>query len=161
LRPPRRRRKRSCPLLRQPRRAGGVHAAGRGVSRRRAPRARRGGRGGGAAAGHRGPRPPLRRAQRRPPAPPRHVQRAPRPGPAAVARCAVAGPSTAETRARFDALMDRLRTSPAILMGPAGTLAVTYSLVVAVVFELLNAAPTWPLLAQALQHLDEGDTVGF
>ena len=80
---------------------------------------------------------------------------------AGVARCAFAGPSTAETRAKFDALMDRLRTSPAILIGPAGTLTVTYSLVVAVVFELLNAAPTWPLLAHALQHLDEGDTVGF
>ena len=80
---------------------------------------------------------------------------------AGVAHCAFAAPSTVETRAKFDALMNRLRTSPAVLMGPAGTLTVTYSLVVAVVFELLNAAPTWPLLAQALQHLDEGDTVGF
>src|SRR5829696_3492410 len=80
---------------------------------------------------------------------------------AGVARCAFAAPSTVETRAKFDALMDRLRTSPAILIGPAGTLTVTYSLVVAVVFELLNSAPTWPLLAQALQHLAEGDTVGF
>jgi pimeloyl-ACP methyl ester carboxylesterase len=80
---------------------------------------------------------------------------------AGVARCAFAGPSAAATRARFDALMDRLRTSPAILIGPAGTLTVTYSFVLDSVFQLLYQPPTWPILAQALQHLDEGDTVGF
>lgn len=80
---------------------------------------------------------------------------------AGVARCAFAAPSTAETRAQFDALLDGLRTSPAILIGPAGTLTVTATLVVASVFQLLYQPPTWPVLAQALQQLDEGDTVGF
>jgi pimeloyl-ACP methyl ester carboxylesterase len=80
---------------------------------------------------------------------------------AGVARCAFAAPSAAETRARFDALMDRLRTSPAILIGPAGTLTVSYSLVVGFVFNLLYQPPTWPILTQALQQLDEGDTAGF
>ncbi|HEY7063570.1 MAG TPA: alpha/beta hydrolase [Chloroflexota bacterium] len=80
---------------------------------------------------------------------------------AGVARCAFAAPSTAATRAKFDALMDRLRTSPAILIGPAGTLTVSYSLVVATLFQLLSGPPTWPVLAQALQQLDEGDTAAF
>jgi pimeloyl-ACP methyl ester carboxylesterase len=80
---------------------------------------------------------------------------------AGVARCAFAAPSTAETRAKFDALLDRLRTSPAMLIGPAGTLTVTYSLVLDSVFQLLYQPPTWAIVAQALQQLDEGDTVGF
>jgi pimeloyl-ACP methyl ester carboxylesterase len=80
---------------------------------------------------------------------------------AGVARCAFAGPSTAETRAKFDALMDRLRTSPAILIGPAGTLTVSYSLVIGFVFRALYQTPIWPILAQALQQLDEGDAVAF
>ena len=80
---------------------------------------------------------------------------------AGVARCAFAGSSAAETRAKFDALVERLRTSPAILIGPAGTLTVSYSLVVGFVIRLLYRPPTWPILAQALQLLDEGDTVGF
>jgi pimeloyl-ACP methyl ester carboxylesterase len=80
---------------------------------------------------------------------------------AGVTRCAFAAPSAAETRHKFDALMDRLRTRPAILIGPAGTLTVSYSLVVGAVFNLLYQPPTWPIVAQALQHLDEGDTVGF
>src|SRR3712207_1374927 len=65
---------------------------------------------------------------------------------AGVARCAFAGPSTAETRAKFDALLDRLQTSPAILIGAAGTLTVSYSLVIGLVFQVLYAAPIWPLL---------------
>jgi pimeloyl-ACP methyl ester carboxylesterase len=77
------------------------------------------------------------------------------------ARCAFAAPSAAETRVKFDALLDRLRTRPAILSGPAGTLTVTSSLVLDSVFQLLYQPPTWPLLAQALQDLNEGDTVGF
>jgi pimeloyl-ACP methyl ester carboxylesterase len=80
---------------------------------------------------------------------------------AGVARCAFAAPSAAETRAKFDALMARLRAQPAILMGPAGTLTVTYSLVLDSVFQLLYQDATWPLLMQALQHLYEGDTAGF
>src|SRR5262249_31137771 len=80
---------------------------------------------------------------------------------AGVARCAFAAPSTAATPAKLDALMGRRRTSPAILIGPAGTLTVSYSLVVATLFQLLSGPPTWPVLAQALQQLDEGDTVAF
>src|SRR3954447_20139198 len=73
---------------------------------------------------------------------------------AGVARCAFAGPSAMETRARAAPPTARLRTSPAILMGPAGTLTVTYSLVLGTVFQLLYAPSTWPILAQALQYLD-------
>jgi pimeloyl-ACP methyl ester carboxylesterase len=80
---------------------------------------------------------------------------------AGVAGCAFAAPSTAETSAKFDALLDRLRTDPATLIGPAGTLTVSRSLVIATVFQLLYADPTWSDLAQALQQLDEGDTLGF
>src|SRR5205823_3352573 len=39
---------------------------------------------------------------------------------AGVARCAFAAPSAAETRAKFDALMDRLRAQPSALTSPAG-----------------------------------------
>ena len=45
-------------------------------------------------------------------------------------RCAFAAGSAAETREKFDALMNRLRTEPMIVQGPAGTLTITYSLVV-------------------------------
>ena len=57
--------------------------------------------------------------------------------------------------------MDRLRTEPVIAQGPAGTLTVTYSLVVDTVRGALYAAPLWSDLAQGLQRLEEGDAVGF
>ena len=81
---------------------------------------------------------------------------------AGVARCAFAAPSAAETRAKFDALMDRLRDEPRHPDRPgrhADASPIRSSS--AVVFNLLYPPPTWPILAQALQHLDEGDTVGF
>jgi pimeloyl-ACP methyl ester carboxylesterase len=83
--------------------------------------------------------------------------------------CAVAGPaycpfaakSAATTREKFAALMDRVRAEPVIAQGPAGTLTVTYSLVVDTVRGALYAAPLWSDLAQGLQRLAEGDAVGF
>ena len=85
------------------------------------------------------------------------------------ARCAAAGAnhcpfaaaSAAETRARFDTLMARLRAEPMVVQGPAGTLTVTYSLVVETVRGALYAAPAWSDLALGLQRLDEGDAAGF
>jgi pimeloyl-ACP methyl ester carboxylesterase len=76
-------------------------------------------------------------------------------------RCAFAAPSAAETREKFNALMDRLRTEPMVVQGLAGTLTVTYSLVDTTVFIKLYAAPTWSGLAQGLQRLEEGDAAGF
>jgi hypothetical protein len=57
--------------------------------------------------------------------------------------------------------MDRVRAEPVIAQGPAGTLTVTYSLVVDTVRGALYAAPMWSGLAQGLQRLAEGDAVGF
>jgi pimeloyl-ACP methyl ester carboxylesterase len=86
-----------------------------------------------------------------------------------IEQCAAAGPdfcafaesSAAETRAKFDALMDRLRQEPMIAHGPAGTLTVTYSIAIETVRGAFYAAPTWSGLAQGLQRLDEGDAAGF
>ena len=76
-------------------------------------------------------------------------------------RCAFAAPSAAETRGKFDTLMDRLRTEPMIVQGPAGTLTVTYSLVVDLLWQTLYHADAWPIMAGALQRLEDGDAVGF
>jgi pimeloyl-ACP methyl ester carboxylesterase len=76
-------------------------------------------------------------------------------------RCAFAAPSAAETSAKFDALMDRLRAEPMVVQGLAGTLTVTYSLVDVTVWVALYSAPTWSRLAQGLQALEEGDAAGF
>ena len=76
-------------------------------------------------------------------------------------RCAFAAGSAAETREKFDALMDRLRSEPMIVQGPAGTLTVTYSLVVDLMWQTLYRAPAWPIMAGALQRLEDGDTAGF
>jgi pimeloyl-ACP methyl ester carboxylesterase len=76
-------------------------------------------------------------------------------------QCAFAAASAAETREKFDALMDRLRTEPMVVLGPAGTLTVTYSIVVDTLFNALYAAPKWAGLAQGLQRLEEGDAAGF
>jgi pimeloyl-ACP methyl ester carboxylesterase len=76
-------------------------------------------------------------------------------------QCAFAAANEAETRAKFDALMDRLRTEPMVVLGPAGTLTVTYSIVVDTLFNALYAAPKWAGLAQGLQRLEEGDAAGF
>jgi pimeloyl-ACP methyl ester carboxylesterase len=84
-------------------------------------------------------------------------------------RCAAAGPdqcafaaaNAAATRAKFDALMNRLRTEPMVVQGPAGTLTVSYSIVVDTLFNALFAAPKWAGLAQGLQRLEEGDAAGF
>jgi pimeloyl-ACP methyl ester carboxylesterase len=75
--------------------------------------------------------------------------------------CPFAAESAAATRAKFAALMDRLRAEPVIAQGPAGTLTVTYSLTVETVRGALYAAPLWSSLAQGLQRLAEGDAVGF
>ena len=75
--------------------------------------------------------------------------------------CAFAAASAAATRARFDALMERLRAAPVVAQGPAGTLTVTYSLVVDTARGALYAAPMWSDLARGLQRLEEGDAVGF
>lgn len=84
-------------------------------------------------------------------------------------RCAAAGPdhcafaaaSAAETSAKFDALMDRLRAEPMAVLGPAGTLTVTYSIVDDTLWQALYAAPKWSALAQGLQRLEEGNAAGF
>ena len=86
-----------------------------------------------------------------------------------IARCADAGPSycafaaasAADTRARFDALMDRLRTEPVVASSAAGTLTITYSIAIEAVRGALYAAPTWSGLAQGLQLLEGGDAAGF
>ncbi len=75
--------------------------------------------------------------------------------------CAFAAPSAEETRGKFDDLMDRVLTEPVIAYGPAGTLTVTYSLVVDTVRGALYTASAWSDLAQGLQRLEEGDAVGF
>ena len=75
--------------------------------------------------------------------------------------CAFAAPSAAATGAKFDALMERLRAEPMVVQGVAGTLTVTYSIVIDVVWISLYAAPTWSDLAQGLQRLEEGDAAGF
>jgi pimeloyl-ACP methyl ester carboxylesterase len=80
---------------------------------------------------------------------------------AGVSRCAFAAPTNEETGAKFDALMERLRTDPAVAVGVAGTLTVTYSLVVWAVWNALYAAPAWAGIAQGLQHLHDGDAAGF
>jgi hypothetical protein len=76
------------------------------------------------------------------------------------ARCAFAAPSAAETRAKFDALMDRLRAQPSALIGPAGPPTLTYSAVLDIVWMALYVPPSWPQLAQLLEQLHEGDTAG-
>jgi len=80
---------------------------------------------------------------------------------AGAERCAFAAPTTEETGAKFDALMERLRTDPAMAVGVAGTLTVTYSLVDYVVWNALYSAPAWADIAQGLQHLHDGDAAGF
>ena len=75
--------------------------------------------------------------------------------------CAFAAESADATRAKFDALTERLLVAPMIVQGPAGTLTVTYSLVVETVRGSLYAAPLWSGLGQGLQRLEEGDAVGF
>jgi pimeloyl-ACP methyl ester carboxylesterase len=75
--------------------------------------------------------------------------------------CAFAAASAAETREKFDALMDRLWTEPMVVQGPAGTLTLTYSIVEDTLFNALYAAPKWSALAQGLQRLEEGDAAGF
>ena len=76
-------------------------------------------------------------------------------------RCAFAEVTTEATQAKFDDLMARLRAEPVTLSGPAGTLSVTYSFVISLVFSSLYSDPDWPMIATALQHLAEGDTDGF
>lgn len=86
-----------------------------------------------------------------------------------LADCAAAGPegcpfaaaNEAETREKFDALMARVLAEPVVAQGPAGTLTVTYSLVVDTVRGALYAAPMWSSLAEGLQRLEEGDAAGF
>jgi pimeloyl-ACP methyl ester carboxylesterase len=80
---------------------------------------------------------------------------------AGAAHCPFAAATAGETMAKFDAIMARLRAEPMVVTGPAGTLRVTYSLVVFTVFSVLYGTPEWPLLAEALQKLDEDDAVGF
>jgi pimeloyl-ACP methyl ester carboxylesterase len=75
--------------------------------------------------------------------------------------CAFAAPSATETRDKFDALMERLRAEPMAVLGPSGTLTVTYSIVMGTLFDALYAAPKWSGLAQGLQRLEEGDAAGF
>lgn len=75
--------------------------------------------------------------------------------------CAFAAPTAEETEAKFDDLMAQLRADPAMAVGPAGTLEVTYSLVIFVVWNALYSAPAWANMAQALQHLHDGDAAGF
>ena len=75
--------------------------------------------------------------------------------------CAFAAPTTVETEAKFDALMERLRAEPAVAVGPAGTLTVTYSLVLWSVWNALYSAPAWANLAQGLQHLHDGNAAAF
>ena len=57
--------------------------------------------------------------------------------------------------------MDRLRTAPMILQGPAGTLTVTYSIVVDMMWQTLYTAKAWPIMADGLQRLEDGDAAGF
>jgi len=76
-------------------------------------------------------------------------------------RCAFAAPTAEATRAKFDALMERLRGAPMIAYGPAGTLTVTYSLAIETVRGALYAAPLWSGLGRGLQALEEGDAAGF
>lgn len=76
-------------------------------------------------------------------------------------RCAFAAPTAAETSAKFDELMTRLRTDPATVTGPAGTLTVTYSLVVFLVWNGLYAPASWPQMAEGLQLLAEGNTAEY
>jgi pimeloyl-ACP methyl ester carboxylesterase len=76
-------------------------------------------------------------------------------------RCAFAATTAAETREKFDALLDRLRAEPIVVQGPAGTLTITYSLVVDLMWQTLYHADAWPIMADALQRLEEGDTTGF
>jgi pimeloyl-ACP methyl ester carboxylesterase len=80
---------------------------------------------------------------------------------AGVGRCAFAAPSAAATRAKFDTLMERLRTNPAIPVRPDGLETISYSDVLEVVWNVLYTDPLWPVLAQALQQLDAGDAAGF
>lgn len=76
-------------------------------------------------------------------------------------RCAFAAPTAKETHAKFDDLMAKLRAEPLVVSGPAGTLTVTYSLVVYVVWYSLYMDPTWSTLAEALQQLATGNAAGF
>jgi pimeloyl-ACP methyl ester carboxylesterase len=76
-------------------------------------------------------------------------------------RCAFAAAGAAETREKFDALMARLRTEPMVVQGPAGTLTVTYSVVVDMMWQTLYSARAWPIMADGLQRLEDGDAAGF
>lgn len=76
-------------------------------------------------------------------------------------RCAFAAPTAAATRAKFDTLLTRLRATPMEARGPAGTLTVTYSVVVEAVRGALYSASSWAGLADGLQRLVEGDAAGF
>ena len=76
-------------------------------------------------------------------------------------RCAFAAPTSAETSAKFDELMARLRAEPATVTGPTGTLTVTYSLVAFLVWNGLYAPASWPRMTEGLQLLAEGNTAGY
>lgn len=76
-------------------------------------------------------------------------------------RCAFAAPTAEETHAKFDDMMTKLRGEPLVISGPAGTLTVTYSLVVYVVWNFLYLDPAWTTLAGALQQLATGNAAGF
>lgn len=86
-----------------------------------------------------------------------------------IARCADAGPSycafaaasAADTRAKFDALMERLHAQPVVAASAAGTLTITYSIAIEAVRGALYAAPTWSGFAQGLQRLEQGDAAEF
>lgn len=75
--------------------------------------------------------------------------------------CPFAAPTAAETSAKFDALMAKLQANPMTVSGATGTLTITYSYVAFLVWNVLYSAPSWPILGDALQQLDEGDPVGF
>jgi len=80
---------------------------------------------------------------------------------AGTTQCAFAAEDADATRAKLDALFQRLRAEPMVVQRPAGALSVTYSLVVETVRGALYAAPMWLSLGQGLQRLEEGDLVGF
>jgi pimeloyl-ACP methyl ester carboxylesterase len=80
--------------------------------------------------------------------------------------CAGAGPAACPfasgtdreaTRARFQALLQRLREQPIPVSTSQGTVRVTYALTVKVVLSCLHFEDLWAALSVVLQHLDQGD----
>jgi pimeloyl-ACP methyl ester carboxylesterase len=80
--------------------------------------------------------------------------------------CAGAGPAACPfasgtdreaTRARFQALLERLREQPIPVWTPQGAVQVTYALTVDVVLSCLHFEDLWSALSVVLQHLDQGD----